>query len=403
MPSKVAPALKRAAPPHKQGEMSRLWHEAGMAYSRNDISGARETYRALISASSLRQSSSAAWYRSMAEFGIARTSSRLQDTLETRSALLRAFKQEFWNFDAIERDTIMRNVAGASWVDSLVSVYQVVRKISTATWQVQQPIVVVPATSRAFREYAMRVLPQVRLPATASGIQALDSASRSAIRRMQHIPLDEFRATYGIEEQRPLIVALHGGCASYHEFARHWGRIADSLGVFVLVPAGNARLSADMNSWDGEIDTVDAAISATLTKFERVAGYIPETHIAGFSQGAMAAIKLAVMHPDRYHGVVAIAGLLDRPLPQELLNSAAATGLAVFAMSGEFDSPTFRATLEQAGRQCLTAHVPFRLDILPDVVHEVPSDFAERFSEAWDWLHIANSATTQSYLNRNVR
>src|SRR5579871_1936183 len=72
------------------GELMRLWHEAGMAYTRNDISAARDTYRILLRQSALQHTETSAWYVMSANFGIARTSSRLRDTSETRVALLHA-------------------------------------------------------------------------------------------------------------------------------------------------------------------------------------------------------------------------------------------------------------------------------------------------------------------------
>lgn len=370
-----------------------------MAYMRADPVAARDTYRLLFKACALHQTPSAAWYAAMAQFGIARTSSRLTDTTETRLALLNALRGGFWNFDALDRDSIIRNVAGKFWFDSLVNLYKELRLISTPTWAAQQPLVVLPASDPIVLKRLAKLLPVVpaglRIPLTHHAVLAMDSTLRSMVRKAQVVPLSEFGQLFhekaGVRQPQ-LIVALHGGCASYQEFARHWSRVADSVGLYVLVPAGNIRHSEDMNSWEGSIESIDETVTGALDRFEQQCGYEPDVYIAGFSQGGMAAIKLGLMHPDRYHDVISVAGLLDGPLPVDALSPAAQSGLRIYAMSGEFDSPTFRASLEAAGRQCTQSAIPFKLEIVPGTIHEVPHDFDAHFATAWDWVRAREAA-----------
>jgi predicted esterase len=228
---------------------------------------------------------------------------------------------------------------------------------------------------------------------------SLDSNLRHLFRRFQTLRMSEVRGMCdgNPPKMRPVVVALHGGCASYEEFARHWCRVADSLGVFVLVPAGTARYAQDMNSWEGSIESIDASVSAAVDALEHNIGYTPDWYVAGFSQGAMSAIKIGLMHPNRYRAAISIAGLLDAPLPDDAISEAAKLGLSIYAMSGEFDSPTFRASLEEAGRQCVREGLPFHFELLPKTVHEVPKDFAPEFAKAWSWIqqrehaHMAQS------------
>lgn len=396
-PRKVTPHPKPLEEPHS-GELSRLWHEAGLAYTRNDISAARDTYRVLLRVASLRTSPSAVWYTAMSNFGIARTSSRLRDSVETRHALMGALRGEFWAFDALERDSIIRNVAGPQWFDSLIAVYKILRQISTQTWAPQEPLVIMPASDPclASRLDSIPMLKAHRLRHSL-GYQAnivLDSALRHRLRALQTLRLSDVRGLCDGHppKMRPVIVALHGGCASYQEFARHWCRVADSLGVFVLVPAGTARYAQDLNSWEGSAQSIDANVSAAVSALEHNLGYSPDWYVAGFSQGAMSAIKIGLMHPERYRAAISIAGLLDGPLPDDAIKAAARSGLSIYAMSGEFDSKSFRASLEAAGQQCDRAGLPFHFELLPKTVHEVPADFAPHFAMAWAWVQQREAA-----------
>ncbi|MDP4197999.1 MAG: hypothetical protein Q8922_01050 [Bacteroidota bacterium] len=390
-----------ASPVRNRGELSRLWHEAGLASTRNDPTAARDTYRLLLKVCSFRQTSSATWYAAMAEFGIARTSSRIaastqspSDSAETRLALLKALKCEFWNFEVLERDSILSNVAGRQWFDSLVSVYKVLRQISTQTWTPQPPLLILPVTDPIVAARLPASFPH--RPITTESVLTMDSTQRAELRIAQTIPLDDLNRVPASEmiaiKHRPLVITLHGGCASYREFSHHWFRVADSLGLSILVPPGTVRHGEDMNSWEGSIESIDEDVSAVLDRFEQESGAQPETYVAGFSQGATAAIKIGIMHPDRYRGVFSVAGLLDGPLPDELLRTSADAGLCIYAMSGEFDSPNFRASLEAAGRQCMHASLPFKLEIIPDVIHEVPRPFAMYFGSALNWIKDRQAA-----------
>ncbi len=382
-----------------------------MAYMRADPVAARDTYRLLFKACALHQTPSAAWYAAMAQFGIARTSSRLTDTTETRLALLNALRGGFWNFDVLDRDSIIRNVAGNLWFDSLVNLYKELRLISTPTWAAQQPLVVLPASDPIVAKRLATLSPTMsaglRVLLTHYAVLTMDSTQRSMVRKAQVVPLDEFGALLHEKadaRQVQLIVALHGGCASYNEFARHWCRVADSIRTYVLVPAGNIRYSEDMNSWDDNIESTDESVTAALDRYEHWCGCQPDAYIAGFSQGGMAAIKLGLMHPDRYHAVISIAGLLDGPLPADALSQAAQSGLRIYAMSGEFDSPTFRASLEAAGRQCTLSAIPFKLEIVPGTIHEVPRDFDAHIAGALAWIQGHGAPqTAQSALLKSSR
>jgi len=191
---------------------------------------------------------------------------------------------------------------------------------------------------------------------------------------------------------RPLILALHGGNASYREFALHWRDVADSLGVAVLVPAGCIRHAQNDNSWDDNYMVCEEYITALLDRYSAECGFTPQTYVGGFSQGAKTAIKYGLVHSDRIAGIISIAGLLDQPIAPELIESAASQGLRIYALTGEYETPGFRATIAQSQRACLAGKVPFEFEIEPGMVHEVPADLVTRLRKAWSWFHL-NPAT----------
>jgi len=365
-------------------ELSQIWHEAGVAYSRHDLSGARTLFRSIVDLCGQKRTTSSGWYEGIAQYGIASTSARLGDTMAARAAVLASLRTDYWSFDMLRSDDVLRNVVGAGWLDSLITAYQTVRQLSSSIWPSQSPFVILPHCT---------VQDPTQLQATGEKPHRL-------------ILLDSLtpRLRDSLRVHRPLILALHGGNASYREFALHWRAVADSLGVAVLVPAGCVRHAANDNSWDDNYMICEEYITAMLDRYSAECGFPPETYVGGFSQGAKTAIKYGLVHSDRIRGIISIAGLLDQPIAPELIESAAAAGLRIYGLTGEFETPGFRATMTQSQRACLAGKLPFELEIEPGMVHEVPADLASRLQAAWPRLRTEPaSGVSQSYVHQGVK
>ncbi|GEM_PF-5335260 len=352
--------------------VSELWHEAGVAYAQRDIRHARDLFRSIVELCPTHKSRSLKWYEGVAQYGLASTSARLSDTTQTRSAVLAALQLEFWNFSVLRTDPVLCQIVGDHWLDSVIHEYELVQGKTKQHWENQSPIVILPYCKK-------------NDGLTSSGkprrFFAFDSLSPRLLDSL-HI-------------HRPLIIALHGGNASYREFASHWVAVADSLNVAVLIPPGCVRHSSLNNSWDDNFNNCEQYISGLIERYEQQCGYHPKLFIAGFSQGALTAIKYGMVHSDRVSGIISVSGYLDRPLPQELIRSCSANGLHIFAMSGALETIGFRSSIEQASRACQAGHVPFELQIVPGMVHEVPEELATRLTRAWPRLSSPSTKNTE--------
>jgi len=315
------------------------------------------------------------WYSGFAEYGIASTSARLADTAQARVAILASLQSDYWSTDVISSDEVLRHVVGVRWLDSLTTCYETLRQLSASSWPRQAPFLYLPHCL------------------------VKDSLSLNPVgkpRRMISFDSITPRLHDSMAVHRPLILALHGGNASYLEFALHWRAVADSLNVAVLIPPGCIRYSANDNSWDDIYNVCDGYLTSLLDRYTEQCGYTPEVYVAGFSQGANTAIKYGFVHSDRVRGVIAVAGLLDQPLLPEMVANSAGSGLRIYAMSGEYETPGFLQTMKQAEKACKSGNLPFEFEMVPGMSHEVPTDLVNRLGKEWAWLSGAGSSSVSS-------
>jgi predicted esterase len=372
-PDNAAPSA-----PRRFLELSKLLHEAGVAYGHRDVRGARTAFSAIVACCEGQNTAMTRWYSGFAEYGIASTSARLSDTAEARSAVLAALQSDYWSTDVIHSDKVLQQVVGASWLDSLMTCYETLRQLSESSWPKQPPLLILPHC------FAPDTSPTASNPSGQRRLLAFDSLTP--------------RLRDSLAVHRPLILALHGGNASYREFALHWRAVADSLNVAVLIPPGCVRYSAYDNSWDDDYNQCDGYLTDILDRYTAACGYTPETFVAGFSQGANAGIKYGFVHSDRIRGVIAVAGLLDQPLPPEMVASSSSAGLRIYAMSGEFETTGFLGTMTAAEKACQAGKLPFEFENVPGMAHEVPSDLTEHLQKIWPWFSQA-AATPAPALN----
>jgi predicted esterase len=369
--------------PKRFQELSRLLHEVGVAYGHHDIRTVRSTFQEIVDCCKGQNTAMTRWYSGFAEYGIASTSARLSDTATARVAILASLQSDYWSTDVIRSDQVLQNVVGPGWLDSLTTCYEILRHLSASSWPNQPPLLILP-----------HCLVKDSLSLSSSGTP----------RRLISFDSLTPRLRDSLSKHRPLILALHGGNASYREFALHWRSVADSLNVAVLIPPGTIRYSANDNSWDDAYYTSDEYLTGLLDRYAATCGYKPDVYIAGFSQGANTGMKYGFIHSDRVHAVIAVAGLFDQSLSKEMVANSANAGLRIYAMSGEFETTGFLGTMRQVQQSCIAGKLPFQFETVPGMSHEVPSDLADRLQKEWPWLCRAGSssgATASSHTGEN--
>lgn len=192
-------------------------------------------------------------------------------------------------------------------------------------------------------------------------------------------------------EAAPLIVALHGFGGNAREFSAHWREAADALGVVVVAPRGVAPAGPRQQlnyGWHagqqpGKLDipattqAVDEAIEAA-----RQAAKIDEERIvlAGFSQGASAALLVYHAHPERFRGVVTLGESYAVPEDGSWAIAAGGSPLRICLVVGEADRTLGINTLNNTLLSGLNHKV--QMIKLPVIAHEIPDDHGASMKRA---------------------
>jgi predicted esterase len=318
------------------------WHLCGIAEYRGNWSLAVDTYRKVIDESAVLPLTIREWFRGTSAYGIARCSARLHDAATARAGLMYAAEHHFWNFELIRADSILRTVVGPQLIDSLAQLWAGVEQTERMNWKTQSPIVYTP--------------------------HGYDNTPRW-----------------------PLLIAMHGGNANYESFAFRWKSLADSIGAVIVVPPGIIRESEITNSWGGDFDAIAADILPIVKDLvSRRLVDSNQVYLTGFSQGGQATVELSLRYPHVFKGGVAMSGFTSTDFSDSLLEVAHSAGTRLFAITGEFEDPTFRAEIGNIAQRAQEAQIPFILSIAPGMIHEVPLDLIPRFTHAWKWLRTAN-------------
>ncbi len=324
------------------------WHLAGISEFHGDWQAAIGYYQKVIQESQSLPIDVREWYRGTAQYGIARCDCRLgKDSVTIRTALSKAFSHHFWNFALAGTDPQIMLDCGRRWLDSLSSLWSSISNEERPLWLPQAPIIFYPV--------------------------GYDSTSRW-----------------------PLILALHGGNDNYESFAENWLGMATDLHAIIVVPAGVIRESQITNSWGSDMGVIEKPIIDLVKTFTSRHLADPEqVYLAGFSQGAQASLELAVRRPDLFHGTIAMSGFVDSPITDSMLSQAHHHGLKIYAISGENENQTFRAELSSFDSSCTKAKIPFEMETISGMIHEIPLDFHTQILQAWQWLRPTTQATIQ--------
>ena len=178
----------------------------------------------------------------------------------------------------------------------------------------------------------------------------------------------------------PLVVALHGAGDTAEAFAPAWRRAASEVGAVLAVPQGMNPRGKGFD-W-GVVEQGSHLVLRAIEK-ARAEAAIDDSKIvlAGFSNGGAQAFIQGLQDPDRFAGVLTIAGFYDErvaPVP-------VGRRLPRFAiLNGERDEEAKNnrkgaAALRKAGGQV-------KLEIYPGVGHSFPPDHEAELASALRFL-----------------
>ncbi len=179
----------------------------------------------------------------------------------------------------------------------------------------------------------------------------------------------------------PLIIAFHGYGDRPGNYPRFWGGPADAFGAVLAVPQG-LRPVGDGFGW-GEVGEADAILQHTLKEVQRKYIVDPDQVIlTGFSQGGFIALALGLRYPDRFAGVIPMAG----PYIPEIDAPPRARGgdPRYFFMVGERDRAV--SDMRRAAKDYESAGFDVKLRVFQDTGHSFPRASDRELRNALRWV-----------------
>jgi predicted esterase len=185
----------------------------------------------------------------------------------------------------------------------------------------------------------------------------------------------------GSEGPRPLIVVLHGYGGEARSNAEMFQRVAKKLGAIVAAPNALRPGPAGQGfSWTYR----DEAEWWVLRTIERVSAQQPvdpaRVILAGFSQGANVALGVGLKYPERFVGLLPIAGRYD----VDRMPTLEGAGPRVYLLVGGRDRgvESFRA----AEKRLSEAGLEVRLRVVPGLGHYYPQRATRELGKALEFL-----------------
>jgi predicted esterase len=188
---------------------------------------------------------------------------------------------------------------------------------------------------------------------------------------------------------KPLIIYLHGRGGRPEDDCRKWASVARNFGWLVCPegpsPYGNGR--AWDNNWPSAHQITMAAVQALRTRYGRRVQLYGNTLI-GFSEGAYAAMNVAVREPHTFNRWLILAATTHYwgGAGLEALNTARERVRRVYLITGEHDEVVEGTRQVEAWLK--KADVTTRVSVPKDMGHELAVDRKPfLYTQALRWLN----------------
>lgn len=198
--------------------------------------------------------------------------------------------------------------------------------------------------------------------------EALASEARRRVDQRHLVPLVLTAAPGSRSHVAPLLLVLHGATGNASAELERW-RPATRLGWIVAAGQSSQPATEDGFCWDPPRERVAQdirVISAQLPPHGRVV-------VAGFSQGAWVALMLGLQADIVVAGSVVMIAPFAGPDPNL---PAAWRRLKVSILVGEEDA--YRTPVELLAQQLAQGDHHVSIEVIPDLGHAYPADFAGR-------------------------
>jgi predicted esterase len=192
-------------------------------------------------------------------------------------------------------------------------------------------------------------------------------------------------------QPRGFVIALHGAAGTIESAAAHWQH-ATGLGYAMGIPLSSQRSTSDddVRGWD-DVDLAAHEVADARDRLARQLKLDPESAIfAGFSQGGRRVVEWALtgapLDVRRFIGVASGVDHIRFEDVERQVSSAAQRGIRAAFVVGEEDwvlesVKPFHKALRAAG-------IASRLDVVPGVGHDYPTDFRSRLPALLAWVDV---------------
>ncbi len=192
-------------------------------------------------------------------------------------------------------------------------------------------------------------------------------------------------------QPRGFVIALHGAAGTIESAAVQWQH-ATGLCYAVGIPLSSQRSTSDddLRGWD-DVDLAAHEVADARDRLARQLNLDPESAIfAGFSQGGRRVVEWALtgapLDVRRFIGVASGVDHIRFEDVERQLSSAARRGIRAAFVVGEEDwvlesVKPFHEALRAAG-------IASRLDVVPAVGHDYPTDFRSRLPALLAWVDV---------------
>ena len=190
---------------------------------------------------------------------------------------------------------------------------------------------------------------------------------------------------------QPVIMYLHGRGANPAEDCRKWARVATRFG-WMVCPSGSGTSESGGRAWtNGTLDAqriVDGAIEALRGKYH---GKVQRRNniLIGFSEGAWVAMNVG-LHDQRTWSRWLILGASDAYWGDvtDALDEEKRKLRRVYLLTGENDGVAQNTV--KVGETLKKVKVPVKVNLVPGLGHEVPSDrMISTYRRPLAWLAAA--------------
>lgn len=169
------------------------------------------------------------------------------------------------------------------------------------------------------------------------------------------------------EEPAPLIIALHGYGDRPDHYPRLWGPAAARFDAVLVAPRG-PEVYGTGYSWDNVDDAEAIVLAAVDWASDRFSIDPGRIILTGFSQGGFVTLAVGMRHPDRFAGLIPMAGPYD---PERDRPSAAGPDAPRLCfMVGSEDRA--ESAVRRAAKDCEAAGYAVRLRIFHGIGHTFP-------------------------------